>query len=64
MIVKTDGSFAALLSTALYCIAHHTLCQDLHRWWFRMVCTNGRMRMKPTQWRDVVTDPRFQLTRG
>ena len=53
-------SYLSTNSTALLT----TLCQDLHRWWFRMVCTNGRMRMKPTQWRDVVTDPRFQLTRG
>lgn len=33
---------------------------DLYRWWFQMRCSNGRMRIEARQWRDVVTDPRYQ----
>ena len=38
--------------------------QDLYRWWFRMVCSDGNMRIKPRRWGDVVRDPRYELTYG
>ena len=40
------------------------MLQDLYRWWFRMVCSNGNMRIKPRRWGDVVRDPRYELTYG
>ena len=33
--------------------------KDLYQWWFKMVCRNGKIRMVPRRWRDVVSDPRF-----
>jgi hypothetical protein len=35
--------------------------QDLFAWWFKMRCSSGKMRVEGTQWRDVVTDPRFEV---
>merc|ERR1712025_317332 len=37
---------------------------DLYRWWFKMVCSDGNMRIQPRRWREVVRDPRYELTQG
>ena len=41
-----------------------TSIQDLYRWWFRMVCSNGRMRLQARRWGEVVRDPRYEITQG
>ena len=32
---------------------------DICRWWFKLRCVRGSMEVVATQWRDVVTDPRY-----
>ena len=53
---------SALIAIVIFNCPH--LLQDLYRWWFRMVCSNGNMRIKPRQWGEVVRDPRYELTYG